>query len=201
MNHKRLQWKNPRSLLLRLARPMAPALRRAPAPAILGSLLVLTLAGCAGYLVGPESLYPQHIHTVYVPIFQSDSLRRHLGERLTEAVMKQIELQTPFKVVGTPDADSTLFGRIITEAKQVQVENYWDEPRQIVYRFQVQVRWVDYRGQLLREETIVPTPETEILLTTTSLLVPEQGQSVAVAQQRAIERLARQIVGMMESPW
>lgn len=159
------------------------------------------LAGCAGYMIGPDSLYPPHIHTVYVPIFESDSLRRQLGERLTEAVMKQIELQTPYKVVGTPDADSTLQGRILAEGKHVQIENRWDEPREIVYRFQIQVRWVDYRGLVLREQTIVPCPETEVLLSGTSLLVPEQGHSVVVAQQKAIERLARQIVGMMEAPW
>jgi len=163
--------------------------------------VVFFLGGCAGYMVGPDSLYPQHIHTVYVPIFESDSLRRQLGERLTEAVMKQIELQTPYKVVGTPDADSTLQGRIIAEGKHVQIENRWDEPREILYRFQIQVRWVDYRGQVLREQTIVPSAETEVLLAGTSLLVPEQGHSVAVAQQKAIERLARQIVGMMEAPW
>ncbi|MCS7238368.1 MAG: LPS assembly lipoprotein LptE [Thermoguttaceae bacterium] len=164
-------------------------------------LALLVLAGCAGYQVGPESLFPAHIRTVYVPIFESDSLRRHLGERLTEAVMKQIELQTPFKVVGTPDADSTLSGRIVAEGKSVQIENRWDEPRELVYRFQVQVRWIDYRGELIREATIAPAPEDEVLLTSTSLFVPEQGHSVAVAQQKAIERLARQIVGMMESPW
>lgn len=165
------------------------------------TLLLVGIAGCAGYQVGPDTLFPTHIRTVYVPIFESDSLRRHLGERLTEAVMKQIELQTPFKVVGNPDADSTLTGRIVAEGKAVQIENRWDEPRELLYRFQVHVRWVDYRGEVLREATVTPAPEDEVLLTGTSLLVPEQGHSVAVAQQKAIERLARQIVGMLESPW
>ena len=35
----------------------------------------------------------------------------------------------------------------------------------------------------------------------TSNLIPEAGQSVATAQQQAIERLAQQIVGTMEAPW
>lgn len=165
------------------------------------AVLALGTAGCAGYQVGPQLLFPAHIRTVYVPIFESDSLRRHLGERLTEAVMKEIERTTPYKVVGTPDADSTLSGRIVAEGKHVQIENRWDEPRELLYRFQVQVRWVDYRGEILREGTITPAPEDEVVLTSTSLLVPEQGQSVVVAQQKAIERLARQIVGMMELPW
>ena len=41
-------------------------------------------------------------------MIESDSYRRDLGERLTEAVIKEIELKTPYKVVGTPDADSIL---------------------------------------------------------------------------------------------
>ena len=66
------------------------------------------LAGCATYQVGSESLYAPDIATVYVPMIESDSYRRDLGERLTEAVIKEIELKTPYKVVGTPDADSIL---------------------------------------------------------------------------------------------
>ena len=40
------------------------------------------------------------VSTVYVPMIESGSYRRDLGERLTEAVAKQIELKTPYKVVG-----------------------------------------------------------------------------------------------------
>ena len=54
---------------------------------------LLLLGGCAGYQIGNQSLYPQEIRTVYVPMFQSISFRRNLGERLTEAVVKEIEKQ------------------------------------------------------------------------------------------------------------
>ena len=48
-----------------------------------GVLLTLVglFAGCATYQIGNRSLYPQDVHTVYVPIFDSDSFRRNLGER------------------------------------------------------------------------------------------------------------------------
>ena len=35
----------------------------------------------------------------------------------------------------------------------------------------------------------------------TGNVVPEVGQSIAVAQQQAIQRMAEQIVGLMEKPW
>ncbi|KKK73798.1 hypothetical protein LCGC14_2890190, partial [marine sediment metagenome] len=43
---------------------------RRPRSCFLLGLLVL-LAGCAGYQIGSESLYPCHIRTVYVPVFTS----------------------------------------------------------------------------------------------------------------------------------
>ena len=61
-------------------------------------------SGCAAYRFGNGTLYAPDVPTVYVPMIESDSFRRDLGERLTEAVVKEIELKTPFKVVGTPDA-------------------------------------------------------------------------------------------------
>ena len=109
--------------------------------------LLLTLAGCSAYRVGTSSLYPPDIQTVYVPMFESDSFRRYLGERLTEAVIKEIELQTPYKVVGSPQADSVLTGRIINEAKRVIVENRFDEPRNIEYNIAVQISWVDRKNK------------------------------------------------------
>src|ERR1051325_2587560 len=96
---------------------------------LLAAAMLAALGGCAGYRAGTASLYPPDIHTVYVPIFESDSFRRNLGERLTEAVDKEIELKTPYKVVHTPDADSVLTGRILGDTKRVVVEDQNDQPR------------------------------------------------------------------------
>ena len=89
---------------------------------LLLSSFCLSSPGCAGYQLGNQSLYPSDIKTVFVPVFECDSFRRNLGERLTEAVVKEIERKTPYKVVGSPDADSILAGRIITERKGVLSE-------------------------------------------------------------------------------
>ena len=44
-----------------------------------GLALALWPAGCAQYQVGPQSLYAPDVTTVYVPIFESHSYRRYLG--------------------------------------------------------------------------------------------------------------------------
>jgi hypothetical protein len=165
------------------------------------ALAGLTCTGCAGYQLGSQSLYPPDIHTVYVPIIESDSFRRYLGERLTEAVCKKIELETPYKVVSTPAADSVLTARILSDAKHVIVEDPNDQPRQSEFNLMVQVSWTDRKGELICEPGAVPIPSQVAQFSQSGMLVPEYGQSVATAQMDAVEKLAAQIVALMQSPW
>jgi hypothetical protein len=164
-------------------------------------LAALTLGGGAGYQIGNRSLYPTHIETVYVPTIDCGSFRRDFGERLTEAIVKEIELKTPYKVVDTPNADSVLTAYIPTEGKQVVAQNRYDDPRQVQVSLKVQVTWTDRRGQMLRPAGAVALPTDSAVVTASSDLTAEMGQSVVTAQQQAIQRAAEQIVGMMEAPW
>jgi hypothetical protein len=164
-------------------------------------LTLALLSGCAGYQVGNQTLYPLEIRTVYVPMFQSASFRPNLGERLTEAVMKEIELKTPYKVVADPNADSILSGRIVQEGKTVLIGSRVGDPREIQVNIQVMVGWTDRQGRMLRESGAVALPSELINVQGTGNLAPETGQSVEVAQQEAIQRVATQIVSLMEKPW
>ena len=155
------------------------------------------MSGCAGYQLGTRSLYAPDISTVYVPIFESDSFRRNLGERLTEAVVKEIELKTPYKVVNTPNADSILTGRLTHDTKNVLVENARDQPRQVEINFRVEVVWRNSRGDMLRQPSVLDLVEVNQAAT----YIAEGGQSNASAQHKAIGRLAEQIVSTMEMPW
>jgi len=161
----------------------------------------LLVCGCASYQFGNQSLCPADVQTVYVPVMESVSFRRGLGERLTEAVIKEIELRTPFKVVNNANADSELKGRIVSEGKGVLVPGLTGDARDIETRLKVQVSWVDRRGRELRNSEAIPLPSEVTDVTGTGDLVPEVGQSVATAQQKAICKVAQQIVGLMEKPW
>ena len=164
--------------------------------------ILLLLSGCAGYQIGNQSLYPLEIRTVYVPMFQSNSFRRDLGEQLTEAVVKEIEKRTPYKVVSDRDtADSVLTGRIVGENKQVLVPDLSGNARESQINMKVQVSWTDRKGGMLRPVQSVPCPEEIASVSGSANVVPEVGQSIATAQQEAIGRMAEQIVGLMEKPW
>jgi hypothetical protein len=136
-----------------------------------------------------------------VPVFQSNSFRRNLGERLTEAVVKEIERRSIYKVVNQGEADSVLSGRIVADTKRVLVPDLSGDARELQVGMRVQVSWVDRRGRMLRDCPTIPLPAELVDVSGTGDVVPEVGQSVAVAQQQAIVRMARQIVDLMEKPW
>lgn len=159
------------------------------------------VGGCASYRMGSDTLYAPDVQTVYVPMIESDSFRRDLGERLTEAVVKEVELKTPFKVVGTTDADSILSVRLVSDTKRVTVENPNDDPRAIELNMLAEVTWLNRRREPLRLPTTMVLPPEILPVNQTAALIPEGGQSVAVQQQQAIERLATQIVSTMEEQW
>ena len=179
----------------------------AACPLPLGRLLVaaiLLCSGCAGYRFGNNTLDAPKVRTVYVPVFQADSYRVtpgiDLGERLTEAVCKEIEKRTPFKVVGTPDADSVLTGRIVADTKRMVVESPTDQSRQVEMNIQVLVTWADRGGSVLASGG-VPLPAASVDVGQAAMLVPEYGRSVVSTQQEGIVKMAQQIVGLMEEPW
>jgi hypothetical protein len=166
------------------------------------SLIFLSLLpGCAGYQIGSRSLYRPDIRTVHVPMAQSDSFRRYLGERLTEAVVKEIELKTPYKVVDADSADSVLSVRLRSDSKRVLAENRFDEPRDIEADFFLQVSWIDRRGDIIMSHDDIPAAPLLLNIGQSANFVPEAGQSLATAQQESIQRLAEQIVGQMELAW
>jgi hypothetical protein len=165
------------------------------------AILLLPLAGCVGYQVGAGSLYAPDVTTVYVPMIDSDSYRRDLGERLTEAVVKEIELKTPYKVVSTPDADSILSARLISDTRRTIIENAFDDPRLSEVELRAEVTWLNRRRLPIAPVQTLALPPELVVISQTTNLIPEVGQSVATSQQQAIERLAQQIVSTMEAPW
>ena len=186
---------------MRHPRPITGRLARLRQTLLCCGLAILACAGCAGYRMGTASLYPSDVQTVYVPVFASDSYRRGMGERLTELVIKEIEERTPYKVVSSPDADSILTCRITNDTKRVTIEDAHDQPRDVQMNFIVQVSWVDRKGDLVSQGGTVPIPSQTVELGQTSDQIAEFGHSTATAQQQALERIARQIVSLMETPW
>jgi hypothetical protein len=158
---------------------------------LLVALAVPAFAGC-GYSIRPP--FDRNIRTVYVPMFRSVVFKRDVNMMLTEAIIKEIERRTPYKVVGKPEgADTTLEGYVSFADKNLIVENPFNLPRQLVTNLTATVTWTDNRT-----EKAVGTP---FIVTAAVNFFPEVGETSMAAFQRACDRLAEEIVGAMEKPW
>jgi len=166
-------------------------------------LLIVLLSGCAslGYQVGSRSLFGQDIQTVYVPLVESDPTRRHLAQRLTEAIAKRIEERSPYKVVGRPSADSILECRIVEKRQRVSIVDENNDPRQKSGEMTLEVRWRDRRDQDIRQFESLAWSDGAAQFSVADAMVAEVGHSLLTSEQSQIDRIADQIVGMMELPW
>ncbi len=164
-------------------------------------LLIGLTPGCAGYQYGTAALFPTNIRTVHVPIVRNDTYRHDLGVRLTEALIREIERRSHFKVSSDPNSDSTLRCRIVGETKRVLSESDSDDPRALDAQISVRAAWTNRSGQLLMQNSVVPLDDTAISFGQNARFVPEAGQSIATATQQAIDGLASRIVSQMEIRW
>ncbi len=172
-------------------------MRSALGIALLGALL----AGCGsdptrGYVAG--GLYPETVQTVAVPIWTRgpEVYRRDLEFRLTEALVKRLELDTPYKVVGRDQADTVLEGSIVAVDQQVLSYNPdTGEPRDLEIRLVVSYRWTDLRtGEVLAERENFRAA---------GVYYPTEpvGQDAFLGSADAVNLLAQRIVETLEKPW
>lgn len=168
---------------------------------MLAGMLSLLLTGCFGYQLGTRTLYRNDVRTIHVPIIKSTSFRPELGVQLTEALQKEIERRTVYKLAPFHSADSVMTCKIAGDSKRVIGETITDEARLLQSVVSVEMSWVDRRGLPLVETRFLPPGETTFYFSENMDFVPEAGQSIATANQRLIERLASHIVDQMEARW
>jgi hypothetical protein len=168
---------------------------------LLIALTMVLSTGCLGYRIGTRNVYRTDVRTINVPIVRSDSFRPELGVQLTEAVQKEIERRTPYKLADNSVADSILSIRLTSDSKRVIAETNTDDPRLLETVVAVELNWTDRRGMNLVTTRFLPPGEITHYFAERTDFVPEAGQSISTAFQRNAERLANHIVDQMESRW
>ncbi len=217
-------------------------------------LCALALGGCAwdghfdilGYTTRPN--YDEQIKTVRVTIAKNQTYIRGLEYQLTQAVVREIQWKTPFRVVSDGcAADTELVMNIVSRNKNPVLYGPFNEVREVEHTVGVEIIWRDLRpghvGEILSRPLTQPIPPPPVLpplpgseealgrqfpapplqtpgappppaapgaivLPLPPVLVqglgtaiPELGRSTSAADTEAINRLAVQIVSMMERPW
>jgi Lipopolysaccharide-assembly len=164
--------------------------------AMVALLLLAVSAGLTGCGYSSKELFPTDYRTVAAPSFDNRTFYRGVEFELAEAMVKQIESRTPYKVVAPATAQTMLEGTI-TDIKQNQLSRRrpGGVPQEIELTVTVDFVWKDLvSGEVIRDRRGFVavgrhTPTAGI------------GEPFEVAQHQAVQRLARDIVSTMRSDW
>ncbi|HEV8291369.1 MAG TPA: LptE family protein [Tepidisphaeraceae bacterium] len=167
--------------------------------------LLMSIAGCGYSQSGGEnnkqqggyhwnSLYREDIQTVAVPIFSTKAYRRGIEFRLTEAVIKQLELHAPYKVVPKERADTILEGQVTSvKVGGLSRDFQTNQPREQEMVITVDLIWKDLRtGKILLQRHGLQQE---------GVFHPPLGEGEFTGGQQAIERFALAIVQEMQADW
>lgn len=158
-------------------------------------------AGCSsdpnlGY--STEGLYPDDVATVAVPIPTRDArvFRRELETRLAEALVKRIELDTPYKVTDKSRADTILESRLVWVNQRVLgVNPNVGEPREIELQMSVSFTWTDLRTGEIRAR------RTNLVAAGVYSPADPLNEDFFEGSASAIDLMARRVVAALQKPW
>ena len=160
-----------------------------------GVCVCIGMGGCGGgdgngYT--NQWLHPEDVSSVYVEMFDSRSFRRGHEYVLTDAICKQIEAQSPYKIVSDRNiADTLLSGHIdYIEPAVVAGERHTGRPLELETTVGVIVTWKNLKtGELLIDNEAVSASAS---------YSTQLGQDFDYAANLAVNRAAERIVESME---
>jgi len=155
--------------------------------------------GCAtdpteGY--STETNYPTTVGSLAIPIFDNPTFYRGLEFDLTDALIKEIQTHTPYKITTQSKADSVLSGQIRhVELRQLSKSPLTGLTEEAIVRVTIDFQWRDLRtNKILMERSS---------FTGHGLFVPSAptGEPIEIGQLSAIQLLVREVVGEMQAEW
>ncbi len=160
-------------------------------------LCFVFLAGGCGSSTGytNASLFPSDVNNVYLEMFDNRSFRRGIEFRLSDALAKRIEVDTPYKIVSDRDrADSVMSGQITTAGESIlTIERDLGRALEKEVILTAVVNWKNMKdGKLMINSRTV---------TATASFSEFQQQDFTYAATVAANKLAQTIVELMKNPW
>jgi hypothetical protein len=156
----------------------------------------LAFGGCglfSGYSDKP--LFPDDISTIYVEMFENQSFWRGVESKVTEALAKRIEAETPYKIVSSRDiADSVIRGQILSVGQSVvSIERETGLALEREVELRAVVNWKNFKTaeMLLNNEGVSGSATYSDLME----------QSFEYGSSLAANKMAARIVELMETRW
>jgi hypothetical protein len=178
---------------------MAPRRPLALAGLALSASSLLLIASCAsnpsqGYSFA--SSHDETLRTVHVPMFRNPTFHRGLEVELTDAIIKEIQSSTPWKVTDSAIAETSLTGTM-TDVRLRRLSQHRDSglSQEMAVVITVDFDFRDARtGQTLASRRSFTASET---------FVPTKpvSERLEVGEHAAVQQLARDIVAELRSNW
>jgi hypothetical protein len=166
------------------------------APKVIATCIVtcLSLGASSGCGYSTQKPFRTDIQTVHVEMFQSKEFRRELEFRLTEALIKRIEMDTPYRIAPAKTADALLSGEILKVENRTFGKDFdTNLPRELGSTVLVRFRLKDMRtGEILLDRPRFAYQTSYI---------PPVGEEFYTGMTRAMDGLAERIVESMETSW
>jgi hypothetical protein len=146
-----------------------------------------------GYKAG--TLFPREVNSVYVEMFDNLTFRRGAEYKLTDALAKRIEAETPYKIISDRDrADTLVSGRITWLGEALlTMERERGLPLEKEFEAVAVVSWKNLKtGELLIDSRSVSGSAS---------FSDYQNQDLDYASSLAVNNLAVKIVELMEQKW
>ncbi len=184
---------------------MTPATTRFSAASIsLGLTLALGAAiaflpACAtdptaGYSFKPT--FREDISSINVQMFENETYFRGLESELTSAVITELRRQSPYKVMSSEQAQTTITGKIIrAELRRLSVGRDSGIAEDVAFMLTIDFTWKNARtGKVIVSRKEFSAAES---------FVPARnvGEPIEAGQQAAVARLARDLVNELRSSW
>lgn len=168
---------------------------------LLLAILVFAWSGCSGDGTSgytTASQFPEDIRTISIPIWTrgKDVYTREVEFRLTEAIQKRVQQNTPYRLASREKADSELTGELVQIDRQVLFNNPDDgRPRQIEIVFTVDFSWKDLRtGNIL-------VSRKNFRVNSTYIPPAPFNEDFFQGNEDVINKIARLVVEQMETDW
>ncbi len=156
---------------------------------------LLSIASGCGYS-SSQAHFPEDVATVAVPIFGNTTFYRYVERDLTEALIKTIELRTPYKVVDRSRSDTLMEGVVVgVEQRQIIRTPEVGYPQEMEISLTIDWTWTDQRtGRIIRSRKG---------LQTVGRYIPRLGvdESIQVGHHEATNRMATHLVDAMRGEW
>lgn len=160
------------------------------------SALLLTIGGCSGSTgYSNASLYPDDVESIYLEMFDNRSFRRGTEFTFSNALAKRIEAQTPYKIVSDRDrADSVMSGQLVAVGESIlTLERELGRAMEKEVVVTAVVNWKSLKtGRLMINNQTV---------TAATSYSEFQDQDFTYASAAAANKLAQNVVELMENQW